>query len=114
MWKPVIYAIQTFAETERPYTQIEKRTLTITWSCEKFTTYVLGSSFLIETDHKPLILVFNSKHLNCLPPHILHFQLTLTKFCYSVESVLGKLLYTADALSCALTSALQKDVVYDE
>ena len=55
---------------ERCYAQIEKEGLAITWACERFIMYVLGSNFLIETDHKPLIPLFNSKHLDSLPPRI--------------------------------------------
>ena len=61
MWKPVVYASTTFMETKRCYVQIEKEELAIIWACEKFTTYVLGSSFLIETDHKAVDSVVQLK-----------------------------------------------------
>ncbi len=40
-----------------------------------------------------------------LPPRILRFWLRLAKFDYSIQHVPGKLLYTADTLSRAPTSA---------
>ena len=44
-------------DTERRYVQIEKETLSLTWTAEKFSVYLLGKSFLMGTDHKPLVLV---------------------------------------------------------
>ena len=54
-WKPVAYASRSMNETEQRYAQIEKEALAITWACNKFSDYILGRKFLIETDHKPLI-----------------------------------------------------------
>jgi hypothetical protein len=54
---------------------------------------------VIETDHKPLIPLLNSKHLDSLPPRVLRFRLRLMRFNYSVSFVPGTLLYTADTLS---------------
>ena len=79
--------------------QIEKEALAVTWSCEKFSDYILGSRFEIETDHKPLVPILSSKHLNDLPLRVLRFRLRMAKFDYSISHVPGKLLYTADALS---------------
>ena len=42
---------------------IEKEALASTWVCEKFRNYILGKSF-IESDHKPLIPLLNTKHLD--------------------------------------------------
>lgn len=70
-WKPVVYASRSMTDTERNYAQIEKEALATTWACEKFTTYVLGRQFTIESDHKPLIPLLNEKHLDALPPRIL-------------------------------------------
>ena len=65
-WKP--YASHSMTETERRYAQIEKEALATTWACEKFTDYILGWNFLIETDHKPLVpYSAPSTSIACLP-----------------------------------------------
>ena len=71
VWKPVAYASRSMRETERRYAQIEKEALASTWACEKFSTYILGKKFLIETDHKPLVPLLGTKHLDSLPPRLL-------------------------------------------
>ena len=89
------------SETETRYAQIKKEALAITWACEKFATYILGKHISIETDHKPLVPLLGSKHLDNLPPRLLRFRLRLMRFSYSIQHVPGKLLYTADTLSRA-------------
>ena len=89
------------SETETRYTQIEKEALAITWACEKFATYILGKHISIETDHKPLVPLLGSKHLDNFPPRVLRFSLRLMRFSYSIQHVPGKLLYTADTFSRA-------------
>ena len=73
----------------------------MTWACEKFTDYILGWKFLIESDHKPMIPLLNTKQLDSMPPRILRFRLFLARYDYSVHHVPGKHLYTADTLSRA-------------
>ena len=82
-WRPVAYASRAMSETETRYAQIEKEALAITWACEKFATYILGKHISIETDHKPLVLLLGSKHLDNLPPRVLRFRLRLMRFSYS-------------------------------
>lgn len=60
-WKPVTYASRAMSETEWRYAQIEKEALAVTWSCEKFSDYILGCTFSIETDHKPLVPLLNAE-----------------------------------------------------
>ena len=98
-WRPVAFASRSLTDTETRYAQIEKEALASTWSCEKFSSYLLGMRFEIETDHKPLIPLLGTKELDQLPPRVLRFRLRLSKFDYSITHVPGKLLYTADALS---------------
>ena len=98
-WKPVAYASRSMSDTEKRYTQIEKEALASTWSCEKFNNYIMGKPFILESDHKPLIPLLNSKHLDNLPPRILRFRLRMMKYEYLAEHVPGKYLYVADALS---------------
>ena len=71
LWKPVAYASRSLMGTEMRYAQTEKEALAVTWACEKFSDYLLGKSFSIETDHKPLIPLLNSKQLDNLPPRVL-------------------------------------------
>ena len=78
-WKPVPYASRTLSETEMRYAQIEKEALATTWACEKFSTYmyILRRPFLVEIDHKSLVPLLNTKHLDDLPPRVLRFRLQL-------------------------------------
>ena len=72
-WKPVAYASCAMTDTERHYAQIEKEALAHTWACEQFSMYLLGKSFLLETDHKLLISLLGTytKNLDSLPTRIL-------------------------------------------
>ena len=88
-------------ETDRRYPQIEKEALAVTWACNKFADYIVGKHFLIESDHKPLVPLLNSKHPYHLPPPIVHFRLRMGRFNYTVCQVPGKLLHTAHILSRA-------------
>lgn len=104
-WKPIAYASRSMTETERRYVQIEKEALAVTWACDKFADYVIGKHFQIESDHKPLIPLLNSKHFDNLPARILRFWLRMGRFNYTVFHVPGKLLEAADALSRAPSSS---------
>ena len=112
-WKPVAFASRTMSVTERQYAQIEKEALAAVWACDKFSDYLLGRTFLIETDHKPLVSLLGTKSLDNLPPRILRFRLRLSRFSYSIHHVPGKLLYTPDTLSRAPVSTVdERDEVF--
>ena len=67
-WRPVAFASRRMTETEQRYAQIEKEALAIIWACDKFSCFVIGKRFGIETDHKPLVPLLTSKCLDTLPP----------------------------------------------
>ena len=95
------FASRSLSEVKQKYAQIEKEALATVWACEKFAAYLVGGMFSIETDHKPLVLLLSTKHLDCLPPRVLRFRLRLDQFDYTIHRVPAKELYTADALSRA-------------
>ena len=101
LWKAVAYASRALSDAETRYAQIEKEALAVTWACERFSKYLLGRSFSIETDHKPLVPLLSNKHLDNLPPRILRFRLRLGWYSFTISHVPGKFMYTADALSRA-------------
>ena len=97
--RPICYASRSLTTTEKNYAVIEKEALAVTWACEKFSEYLLGSNFLVETDHRPLVTLLTSKDISKLPPRILRFRLRLMRYSPSVVYVQGKNQVTADALS---------------
>ena len=91
------------SETEWRYAQIEKEALATTWTCDKFSHFIIGKHIKIETDHKLLVPILGAKHLilDSLPPRLFRFRLRLERFDYDIRHVKGKALYTADTLSRA-------------
>ncbi|UYV83347.1 K02A2.6-like [Cordylochernes scorpioides] len=98
-WRPVAFASWTLTKTEQGYAQIEKEALAITWACERFKDFVVGKTFLIETDHKPLVPIFTTKDLNDLTPRLQWYRMRMLQFSFLIFHTPGKDLITADALS---------------
>ena len=62
--KPIAYISRSLTPTEQRYAQIEKEALAFTWACERFSDYLLGLTFRMQTDHKPLVPLFSLKNLD--------------------------------------------------
>ena len=81
------------------YSLIEKEALATTWSLERFTDFLYGMSFHVETNHKPLVSLLSSKkNFDELSPLIQRFRIRLMRYMYTIAHVPGKSLITADAL----------------
>ena len=101
--RPVYYASRAMSDTEKRYAVIEKEALAATWACDKFSDYIIGSPFILETDHRPLVPLLSSTDLSKLPPRILRFRLKIMRYSPEVRYVPGNKQLTADALSRAPT-----------
>ena len=104
-WRSIAYQSRSMTTTEQHYSQIEKEALAITWACDRFSHYLLGSTFQIETDHKPLVPLLSTRALDELPPRVLRFRLRLMRYHFCISHVPGKSLITADTLSRAPASS---------
>ena len=102
------------SDTVKRYAHIEKEALATVWACDKFASYIFGLKFHIETDHKPLVPLLGSKHLDTLRPQYLRFRLRLARFDFTIQHVPGKLLCTADALSRAPGPITKADMRLEE
>ena len=60
-WRPVYYASRSLTAVERRYSQTEREALALAWACERFHVYLYGKHFELETDHKPLEVIYSSK-----------------------------------------------------
>ena len=99
--KPIGYISRSMTPTEQRYAQIEKEALALTWASERYSEYLIGMDFHIQTDHKPLVPLFSVKPLDKLPLRVQRFRLRMMRFCYTISHVPGKDLIVADMLSRA-------------
>ena len=88
--RPVAYASRTLTSAERRYAQIEREALAFTYACEKFSEYITGLHVEIETDHKPLIPIFSTKHLDDLSPRLQRSRIRMMCTHITLFTVLGK------------------------
>ena len=104
--RPVAYISRSMSATEQRYAQIEKEALALTWACEWFSDYMylIGISFHIQTDHKPLVPLLSTKLLDELPIRVQRFRMRLLRYDFTISHIPGQDLVTADALSRAPVS----------
>ena len=57
--RPIGYASRALTTTEHKYAQIDKEALAKVYGIKRFHQYLYGRNFIIHTDHKPLMYLFN-------------------------------------------------------
>jgi len=72
--KPIAFASKTLDVHQVRYSQIEKKALSIIFGVNQFHQYLYGKKFILITDHKPLVTIFNpSKHLSSMTSNRLQY-----------------------------------------
>ena len=80
--------------------KLRRNLLAIVFGMEKFETYLYGRKVLVETDHKPLEVIFK-KILLSAPKKLQHMLLRLQRYEFEVTYNRVTLLFMADTLSRA-------------
>ena len=107
--RPIGFASRSLSKTESRYAQIEKELLSIVFGCERFNDFVWGNKVTVETDHKPLINIFQ-KPLHEAPPRVMRLLLRLQKYDLTVIHIPGVKMFVSDTLSRALPQVLSVTV----
>ena len=97
-WHPVHYGACTLTKTERTYAPIEREALGMLYGATKFHQYIFGKTFFMETDHRPLVSIFEG-YLNEAPARIQCIMLKLQKYDFKMHWVPRKYITLADSLS---------------
>ena len=99
--KPIGFVSRTLTETEKNYSQIEKEALSCVFGIQRFHSYLYGHHFVLQTDHKPLLTLFNER--KCVPPQasgqIQRWALKLAAYEYTIAGRSTTQHANADAMS---------------
>ena len=82
--QPIAFASKSLKDVETRYTNIERELLDIFFACQHFSTYLLGRSFVAESDHKPLEMIA-MKNLANAPPHLQRMLLELQRYDVTIK-----------------------------
>ena len=103
----IAFASKSLTDMEMRYANIERELLAIVFACQRFSTYLLGRSFIAESDHKPLEMIA-MKNLANAPPRLQRMLLELQRYDVTIKYRPGKEMQLADALSRCPARASQE------
>ena len=93
---PIAYASKKLNKSQRRYSVMERECLALVWAVMKFSTYLYGREFIIETDHQPLTCLRKSKVAN---GRIMRWALALQPYRFHIRVLKGVDNVGADYLS---------------
>ena len=101
--QPIAFASKSLMDVETRYANIERELLAIVFACQCFSTYLLGRSFLAESNHKPLEMIAMNA-----TPRLQRMLLELQRYDVTIKYCPGNQIQLADALSCCLVRASEE------
>ena len=96
MMFPIAYASKALAGAPKSYATVEKECMAIVWAIDKFSCYLYGRSFTLQTDQHPHTYLNSAKLTN---PRLMRWALKLQPFRFRVEAIPGVDNVGADWLS---------------
>ena len=92
----VAYASVAFNETELKYSTLERELAAIRWAVKTFRPFLFGIEFVIHTDHRPLIHLYNLQIVNMRLARTLR---ELSEYNFVIKYTPGRANTAADTLS---------------
>ncbi|GFO41884.1 reverse transcriptase [Plakobranchus ocellatus] len=94
--RPCKYASRKLLPRETRYSTLERECLAIIYAVGQFYKYLALRSFILESDHKPLLFLKSGKAKNS---RLLRWSLALQEFSFTIRAIPGSSNYHADVLS---------------
>lgn len=99
--RPIYFASQTLSTTQRKWSQIDKEAYAIIFGIKRFHQFLYGRSFILYTDHKPLVQIFSQDkglpHMSAM--RMQHYAIFLQGFRYNIKYKRSEENANADAFS---------------
>lgn len=108
---PVTYASRVFTSTERKYSTYEKELLAIIFALKRFRDCLIGSKFVLRTDHKPLKWLQDQQLDGA--SRVSRWSMYLMTYDFEIEHIPGKLNNIADYLSRNTVNAVYVPSVFN-
>ncbi len=105
-YKPVIYVSRSLSDVEKRYSQTEKEALGVVWGIERCHLYLYGADFELETDHKPLEVIYGPRSKPSA--RIERWMLRLMPYSFSIVYRPGK-----SNIADPLSRLIREDKVQD-
>ena len=83
----VAYSSNKPTTAKQNYSTREKECLAIVWRIAKFRLYLVGKTFILQTDHKPLFYLNQAKFYS---DRVMRWALALQDYDYRVEDIPGR------------------------
>ncbi|GFW28909.1 retrovirus-related Pol polyprotein from transposon 297 [Trichonephila clavipes] len=93
---PILYLSKKFSEVEKRYCTTEKECASIVFAIKRLHYYLDGNSFLVMTDHNPLVWLNRNVRSN---PRLMRWALALQPYNFRIVHRSGKSHKNADSLS---------------
>lgn len=93
---PIVYISKSFNKAERNKPPIEKELLAVHFAITQFRPYIYGKHFVVKSDHKPLIYLYNLKNPSS---RLSRIRLDLEEYDFEIQYIKGTDNVLADALS---------------
>ena len=93
---PTAFASRKLLDRETRYSTIERECLAIVWGISKFSRFLWGTHFTLETDHKPLTYLCTSEFKNS---RLMRWSMSLQEYSFTIKSLPGTSNTFADFLS---------------
>ena len=96
----IVFASRSLAPAEKNYSQLDKEALAIIYAVKKFHQYLYGRKFILFTDHKPLIYLFDgAKGISAMASaRLQQWSLILGAYQYTIVHRKGSSNGNADAV----------------